>query len=52
MIAIFKMTFIRDIANDPGANVTNKLAVAVKSGELGGLAVDPSSLSIKKSDGK
>lgn len=42
------MTFTRDIADDLGDNVTNNLAVAVKSGSLGGLPVDPASLSITK----
>lgn len=42
------MTFTRDIADDLGDNVTSNLAVAVKSGSLGGLPVDPASLSITK----
>lgn len=48
VVAIFNMTFTRDIADDLGDNVTNNLAVAVKSGSLGGLPVDPASLSITK----
>lgn len=48
VVAIFNMTFTRDIADDLGDNVTNNLAVAVKSGNLGGLPVDPASLSITK----
>jgi len=48
VVAIFNITFTRDIADDLGDNVTNNLAVAVKSGNLGGLPVDPASLSITK----
>lgn len=51
IIAKFKLTFFRDIANNLGANVTRKLVEAVDSGELAGLAVDQSSLIIKIEDG-
>ncbi|CAH3127383.1 unnamed protein product [Pocillopora meandrina] len=50
IIAKFKLTFFRDIANNLGANVTKKLVEAVDSGELAGLAVDQSSLIIKIED--
>ena len=48
VVAIFNLTFTRDIANELGDNVTNNLVVAVKSGNLGELAVDPASLNITK----
>ena len=46
VVASFNLTFTRDIADDLGPNVTNNLVVAVRSGSLGGLAVDPASLNI------
>lgn len=48
VVAIFNLTFTRDIADGLGDNVTSNLAVAVKSGSLGGLAVDPASLNVTK----
>ena len=48
VVAIFNLKFTRDMADDLGDNVTNNLAVAVKSGSLGGLPVDPASLSVSK----
>lgn len=48
VVAIFNLTFSRDIADDLGDNVTNNLVVAVKTGSLGGLAVDPDSLNVTK----
>ncbi|XP_078378069.1 uncharacterized protein LOC144661244 [Oculina patagonica] len=48
VVAIFNLTFSRDIADDLGDNVTNNLVVAVKTGSLGGLAVDPGSLNVTK----
>ncbi|XP_020627554.1 uncharacterized protein LOC110064792 [Orbicella faveolata] len=48
VVTIFNLTFTRDIADGLGDNVTSNLAVAVKSGSLGGLAVDPASLNVTK----
>ena len=49
VVALFNLTFVRDIANELGANVTNNLVNAVRSGSLGELAVDPDSLNITQS---
>ena len=46
VVAMFNLTFSRDIADDLGSNVTNNLVAAVRSGSLGVLAVDPASLNI------
>ncbi|XP_048579857.1 uncharacterized protein LOC5521688 isoform X1 [Nematostella vectensis] len=46
VIVDYNVTFIADIAQ--GANVTAPLRAAVKSGSLGHLAVDPTSLKIKE----
>ena len=46
---LFNLTFTRDIADELGANVTRNLVKAVQSGSLGGLAVDPNSLTITQS---
>ena len=43
---MFSLTFTRDMANELGANVTNNLVNAVRSGSLGEFAVDPESLSV------
>lgn len=48
VVAIFNLTFIRDIADDLSDNGTKNLVVAVKNGNLGGFAVDPYSLNITK----
>ena len=48
---LFNLTFTRDIADELGANVTRNLLKAVRSGSLGGLAVDPNSLAITQSSG-
>ena len=48
---LFNLTFTRDIADELGANVTRNLLKAVRSGSLGGLAVDPDSLTITQSGG-
>ena len=49
---LFNLTFTRDIADELGANVTRNLVKAVQSGSLGGLAVDPNSLTITQSGGQ
>jgi len=46
VVVLFNLTFTRDMANELGANVTNNLVNAVKTGSLGELAVDPNSLNI------
>ena len=51
VIVLFNLTFTRDIADELGANVTRNLVKAVQSGSLGGLAVDPNSLTITQSGG-
>lgn len=51
IIVLFNLTFTRDIADELGANVTRNLVKAVQSGSLGGLAVDPNSLTITQSAG-
>lgn len=48
VVAIFNLTFTRDIADELGGNVTNNLVIAVKSGSLGELVVDPASLKVTK----
>ena len=48
---LFNLTFTRDIADELGLNVTRNLVKAVQSGSLGGLAVDPNSLTITQSGG-
>ena len=48
---MFNLTFTRDIADDLGTNVTRNLVKAVRSGNLGGIAVDPDSLTITQSGG-
>lgn len=51
VIVLFNLTFTRDIADELGANVTRNLVKAVQRGSLGGLAVDPNSLTITQSGG-
>ena len=51
VIVRFNLTFKRDIADDLGTNVTRNLVKAVRSGSLGGIAVDPDSLTITQSGG-
>ena len=47
VIVLFNLTFIGDITQDDlGINATNNLAIAVTTGRLGELEVDPRSLSI------
>ena len=46
VVAMFELSFYRDMAEDPGVNVTSKLVLAVRNGKLGELEVDPGSLTI------
>lgn len=46
VVVLFNLTFTRDMANELGANVTNNLVNAVRTGSLGELAVGPNSLII------